>query len=57
MPDNPELIETAETELDRLISIMHNSGLNYWEILKLFVMKSETLLMMSQAEYCQKGGQ
>jgi len=56
MVDNPELIELLETEVDFLISKAHKSGLNFWQILRVFLLRCEGLMIQSEAEYYQKGG-
>ena len=54
MPDNIELIELAESEIEFLIEKAHRSGLNYWQILKIFLVKVETLVMRADEEYWLK---
>ena len=49
--DNAELIENAEIDLDRLILVFHKSGLNYWQILKVFLARCVTLQMQADIEY------
>ena len=51
-----DIMELAELEIDRLIGVCHKQGLNYWEILGLFLNKCLTLQMMADAEYHLKGG-
>ncbi len=49
--ENPDAIEIAEGELGRLIDVMHQSGLNYWTILKIFLEVIPTIAMRSEVEY------
>jgi len=51
-----KLIELLNDELDILINKAHRSGLNYWHIFKILLNKCLALMMMSEAEYYQKGG-
>uniref|UniRef100_A0A6H2A3T1 Uncharacterized protein n=1 Tax=viral metagenome TaxID=1070528 RepID=A0A6H2A3T1_9ZZZZ len=53
MPDNPELIQGLEDELDILVHKAHHSGMNYWDILKVFMKRCSTLAMQSESEYLQ----
>jgi len=50
--DNPELIDMAEMDLDRLIAGMHNSGLSYHDIIRIMSLRLEMLLVQFEAE-CQ----
>uniref|UniRef100_A0A6M3IHX2 Uncharacterized protein n=1 Tax=viral metagenome TaxID=1070528 RepID=A0A6M3IHX2_9ZZZZ len=45
-----------ENELDILILKAHRSGLNYWQILKVLLLRCGDLMMQSEAEYYVKGG-
>lgn len=54
--DNPELVEDAEIDLDRLIVVFHKNGLNYWEILRMFLDYCPKLLMQADCEYHLKLG-
>ena len=54
MVDNPELIEQAEDDLNRLVMIFHRSGLNYWQILGLLLELCLELYQQADAEYWQK---
>jgi hypothetical protein len=56
MPDNAELNKLADKELEFIIQKAHNSGLNYWQILKIFLRKVEMLVMLADTEYWLKGG-
>ena len=52
--DNPELIEDAEIDLGRLIMVFHKNGLNYWEILRMFLDYCPKLQLQAEAEYQSK---
>ena len=56
MVNEVKLIELLNDELDILINKAHRSGLNYWQIFKAILDKCLALMMMSEAEYYQKGG-
>lgn len=51
-----ELVPMLENELDILILKAHRSGLNYWQILKVLLLRCGDLMMQSEAEYYVKGG-
>ncbi len=51
-----ELKEQAESSISYLTEDLHRQGLNYQQILGLFLDKSVTLFMQAQAEYFLKGG-
>ncbi len=55
--DNPNVIELAESEVARLIAVMHRQGLNYWQILDIFLRAACDLHLKASAEYQIKGGQ
>lgn len=48
--DNADAIELAELEVSRLIEVCHKQ-LNYFEILKLFLIACQELQMLSEVEY------
>jgi len=52
----PEQIDLAEAEVARLIEVIHRSGLNYWEILDIFLKATCDLHLKSSAEYQAKEG-
>ena len=54
--DNPELIEDAEIELERLIQVFRKWGLNSWQILRMFLDYCPKLLMQADVEYFMKLG-
>ena len=51
-----DIIEDAEIELDRIVMVFHHSGLNYFQILKMFLVRCVSLMTQSEAEYFIKGG-
>ena len=56
MLDDIEAIELFENEVDRLIEVGHKQELNYHQILKVFLPRCVTLLMLADQEYYLKGG-
>ena len=54
MVDNPELIESAEIQLDQFISLAHQSGLCFWSILRVLLSRLESLVMQADAEFLVK---
>ena len=48
--DNAKAIELAELDVDRLISVMHQQ-LNYWQILRIFLIACDNLYIKADAEY------
>lgn len=52
--DNPDLIESAEFQLDQVISLAHQSGLCYWRILRVLLSRLESLVMQADAEFLMK---
>lgn len=44
-------IEGFELELDRLINEAYKSGINYWQILKVFLSICQRLQMQADIEY------
>ena len=56
MSTNSELTQGLEDELDIIVHKARRSGMNYWEILKVFMKRCMTLMMQSEAEYRTKGG-
>ena len=53
MSTKPELVEGLEDELDIIVHKARHSGMNYWEILKVFLKRCSTLAMQSESEYLQ----
>lgn len=53
----PNEIELAESEVARLIEVMHRQGLNYFEILGIFETASLNLYLQAGIEYRIKGGE
>ena len=49
-----DLMEETELELTRLIWRQHNAGLNFWELMKIFLDYTQKLAMQSEGEYAQK---
>lgn len=56
MSDDIDTIEMFESEVDRLVDVGHRQGLNYWQILKVFLVRCVTLQMQADVEYRVKGG-
>ena len=56
MPDNAETIELFEVDIDRLINAGHKQGLNYFQLLKVFLSYCVQLQMQAEMEYFAKGG-
>ena len=52
--DNPELMDRAEQDLERCIIVLHQSGLNYWQILGLVLNLAERLHTQADVEYFEK---
>lgn len=52
-----DIIVLAETEVDKLIMVCHRQGLNYWQILKIFLDRCQILQMRADAEYYLKRGE
>ena len=50
MTDDADIIERAEIDIDRLVKVLHNSGLAYWQLLRLFLLTCNHLYMKSDAE-------
>lgn len=44
-------IELAEQECERLIEVCHKQGLNYWEILRIFLIACQDLYLKAEVEY------
>ncbi len=53
----PEQIDLAESQVATLIDVCHKQGLNYWEILNIFIRALCDLHLKASAEYRIKGGQ
>jgi len=51
-----DLLELLESELDFLVNKAHKSGLNYWQILDIFLRACVTLHLQATSEYRVKGG-
>lgn len=56
MPYDAETIELFELDVDRLINVGHNQGLNYFQLLKVFLSHCVQLQMQAEMEYFAKGG-
>ena len=50
---NADDTERAEQDILRLVSVCHKT-LNYWQILRLFLVVCEDLMNQAEAEYWQK---
>jgi len=46
----PDLIDLAETEIDRVLSVCHKQGLNYRELLRILLKMSLKLQMLADEE-------
>ena len=53
-PDNVKLVELLEEECSILINKAKRAGLNYFQILRVFLGYCPKLLMQSEAEYWSK---
>ena len=51
MSNKADASELAEQDVERLIEICHKRGLNYWELLKIFLVACQDLQMKSEIEY------
>lgn len=52
MLNDAELIEQTEDHLSVVIQVAHQSGLNYWQILRIIVKKIlPQLVLQAEAEY------
>ena len=56
MLDDADTIELAETELARLIGVMHKQGLSYHQILRIFLIASNDIYIQMDAENWLKEG-
>ena len=56
MPDDIDSIELFEIDVDRLVNVGRKQGLNYWQILTVFLARCVSLQMQAEAEYRVKGG-
>lgn len=54
--EDSNTIELAEIEVARLVDVFHKQGLNYWEILRIFLSTCLTLQMLADTEYWMKLG-
>ncbi len=52
MPDNVEALKIAEVAVAHLVEVAHRQGVNYWEILRIFLKACLTLQMLADVEYC-----
>lgn len=57
LENGAEIIELAESEVERLIEVAHCQGLTYWQILDIFLRTACDLHIQASAEYFAKGGQ
>jgi len=49
-----ELIELLEDELDLIVNKAHKSGLNFWQILRVFLEHCCRLQLQAEAEFWKK---
>lgn len=54
MTATPEQLSMAETQVARLIEVAHRQGLNYWQILDIFLRAVCDLHLKASAEYWVK---
>jgi len=54
MMDDADTIELAETEIARLIEVIHRQGLSYHQILRLFLLATHNLDIQADAENWMK---
>lgn len=54
MLEQAKRMEKFESELDELIDRTHSSGINYWDMLKVFLIACQRLQMQADAEYHAK---
>ena len=52
LAERAEITEVAETALDRLLVVMHKSGLSYHDIIRIMALRLEGLMVQFEAE-CQ----
>ena len=52
LQEHAEITEVAETGLERLLVVMHKSGLSYHDIIRIMALRLEGLLIQFEAE-CQ----
>lgn len=52
--NDSELLENAEFDLHILIETTHSRGLNYWQILRLFLKAVDALVMKADCEWWMK---
>ena len=57
MPDDADAIEQLEIDVDMLVNAGHKQGLNYWQILKVFLVRCVDLYIQAEAEHHVKGGE
>jgi len=57
MPNEHDLVELLDGEIDIVITKAHKSGLNYWQVLRSFLQRCVGLQLQAEAEYRLKGGQ
>jgi len=55
MPDDADAIEQLEIDVDMLVNAGHKQGLNYWQILKVFLVRCVDLYIQAEAEHHVKG--
>ena len=51
-----ELLRLAELEVAKLIEVAHKQGLNYWQLMDIFLRASYDLHLKASVEYYMKGG-
>lgn len=54
MSERPDLLEKAEIDTRHLIDVFHVQGLNYWQILRIFLNSCVQLQIMADAEFYLK---
>lgn len=54
MTEDADAVECFEFELDGIINRGHRSGLNYWQILRMFLSHCVSLQMQADVEYYLK---
>uniref|UniRef100_A0A6M3KV12 Uncharacterized protein n=1 Tax=viral metagenome TaxID=1070528 RepID=A0A6M3KV12_9ZZZZ len=57
MPDDADAIEQLEIDVDMLVNAGHKQGLNYRQILRVFLVKCMDLQIQAEAEHYMKGGE
>ena len=50
LQEHANQIELAELELDRLLTVMHKSGLSYHDIIRITTLRLDMLMVQFEAE-------